>query len=103
MISAADQVRRVDMNDGKKRVYLMFSAILLVAPAAFSQSDEELLEKVHANAVKIYLEQASFTLPESFHNSGLALQTRRGSSINGPTILLGAIRTGLRRTLPQTM
>ncbi len=46
--------------------------ILFVAPTAFSQGDVELLEKVRANAVKIYVEQASFTLPESFHNSGLA-------------------------------
>ena len=46
--------------------------ILLVVPTAYSQSDEEILEKVRANAAKIYLEQASFTLPESFHNSGLA-------------------------------
>lgn len=46
--------------------------MLLVAPTAFSQSDEELLKIVRANAAKIYLEQASFTLPKSFHNSGLA-------------------------------
>ena len=46
--------------------------ILLIGPAAFSQNDEDLLEKVRANAAKIYLEQASFTLPRSFHDSGLA-------------------------------
>ena len=45
---------------------------VLVAPAAFSQSDGELLRKVRANAMKIYLEQASVTLPESFHNRALA-------------------------------
>ena len=50
----------------------MVLTTLLVAPAAFSQSDGELLEKVRANAAKMYLEQASFTLPESFHDSGLA-------------------------------
>jgi hypothetical protein len=46
--------------------------ILFVASAAYSQSDEEILEAVRANATKIYLEQASWTLPETFHNSGLA-------------------------------
>jgi hypothetical protein len=46
--------------------------ILLVAPTAYSQSDEEMLEVVRANATKIYLEQASWTLPESFRESGLA-------------------------------
>jgi len=46
--------------------------ILLVAPTAYSQSDEEILKVVRANATKIYLEQASWTLPESFHDSGLA-------------------------------
>jgi hypothetical protein len=46
--------------------------ILLVAPVAHSQSDEEILEVVRANATEIFLEQASWTLPESFHNSGLA-------------------------------
>ena len=46
--------------------------ILLVAPTAYSQSDEDILEVVRANAAKGYLEQASWTLPESFHDSGLA-------------------------------
>lgn len=46
--------------------------ILLVAPTAHSQSDEEVLEAVRANATKVFLEQASWTLPESFHESGLA-------------------------------
>ena len=55
-----------------RRIRLMLFTVLFVAPAAFSQSDEEILEKVRANAAKGYLEQASFTLPESFHNSGLA-------------------------------
>ena len=45
---------------------------MLVAPTAYSQSDKEILETVRASATKIYLEQASWTLPESFHNSGLA-------------------------------
>ncbi len=46
--------------------------MLLNSPAAYSQSDQEILETVRANGVRIYLEQASWTLPESFHNSGLA-------------------------------
>ena len=46
--------------------------ILLVATTAYSQSDEEILEVVRANAEKGYLEQASSTLPQSFLDSGLA-------------------------------
>ena len=46
--------------------------MLLVPTAVYSQSDKELLETVRASAAEIYLEQASWTLPESFHNSGLA-------------------------------
>lgn len=46
--------------------------MLLIAPMAYSQSDQEILETVRANGTRIYLEQASWTLPESFHNSGLA-------------------------------
>lgn len=46
--------------------------MLLVSLTAYSQSDEEILEAVRANVTKIALEQASWTLPDSFHNSGLA-------------------------------
>ena len=46
--------------------------ILLVGSTAHSQIDEEILEVVRANAMKIYLTQASWTLPESFRESGLA-------------------------------
>jgi hypothetical protein len=46
--------------------------MLLISPTAYSQSDQEILETVRANGTRIYLEQASWTLPESFHNSGLA-------------------------------
>ena len=38
----------------------------------YAQSDQEILERVQANATKIFLEQSSWTLPESFHKSGLA-------------------------------
>jgi hypothetical protein len=46
--------------------------MLLMSLTAYSQSDEEILETVRANGTRIFLEQASWTLPESFHNSGLA-------------------------------
>jgi len=46
--------------------------MFLISPAAYPQSDQEILETVRANGTKIFLEQASWTLPESFHNSGLA-------------------------------
>lgn len=46
--------------------------MLFIPPAVYSQSDQEILEAVRANGKSIYLEQASWTLPESFHNSGLA-------------------------------
>ena len=46
--------------------------MLLVSHTAYSQSDQEILETVRANATKIFLEQASWTIPDSFHNSGLA-------------------------------
>ena len=46
--------------------------ILTIAPIAYAQSDEEILESVRTNAARIYLEQASWTLPESFRESGLA-------------------------------
>ncbi len=39
---------------------------LVTAPTAYSQSDEDILETVRASATKIFLEQASWTLPESF-------------------------------------
>lgn len=55
-----------------KRIRQLLWPILFVATTACSQSDEEILEKIRARAAEIYLEQASFTLPESFHNSGLA-------------------------------
>lgn len=54
------------------RISLIGCILLLISPTAFSQSDQEILERVRANAVNIYLEQASWTLPESFRNSGLA-------------------------------
>jgi hypothetical protein len=46
--------------------------MLLISSVVYAQNDEEILESVRANLTKIFLEQASWTLPESFHNSGLA-------------------------------
>ena len=66
------QSSRQDVDKSMIRISLITWMILLVAPTAYSQSDEDILEKVRASATKIYLEQASWTLPESFHNSGLA-------------------------------
>ncbi len=55
-----------------KRKSLIIWLVLLAAQTAYAQSDQEILEKARANATKIYLDQASWTLPKSFHNSGLA-------------------------------
>ena len=54
------------------RISLTTWMILLVSPTAYAQSDEDILEKIRDSATRIFLEQASWTLPESFHNSGLA-------------------------------
>lgn len=54
------------------RISLVGYIMLLISPIAYSQSDKKILETVRANGTKIYLEQASWTLPESFHKSGLA-------------------------------
>ena len=62
----------MDAFDRMTRVRLIAWLFLFISPTAFSQSDEEILEKVRANAANIYLQQASFTLPKSFHDSGLA-------------------------------
>ena len=60
------------MGEVEVRSPLIFLVFILVSSTASSQSDAEILEKVRANAARIYLEQASFTLPTSFHESGLA-------------------------------
>ena len=54
------------------RTSLICCIALLISPLSYAQSDQEILEKVRSNGAKIYLEQASWTLPESFHKSGLA-------------------------------
>ena len=59
-------------NDTMIRISLISCIMLLISPTGYSQSDQEILETVRANGAKIFLEQASWTLPESFHNSGLA-------------------------------
>jgi hypothetical protein len=54
------------------RICLISSILLLIPPIVCAQSDQEILETVRANVVEIALEQASWTLPESFQKSGLA-------------------------------
>jgi len=54
------------------RISWISCVVLLISPVVHGQSDQEILETVRANGTKIYLEQASWTLPDSFHNSGLA-------------------------------
>jgi hypothetical protein len=54
------------------RISLTGCIMLLVSLTAYSQSDQEILETVRANATTIALEQAAWTLPDAFHNSGLA-------------------------------
>ena len=39
---------------------------------ALAESDEEITSRVYASAKKIFLDQATWALPESFWNSGLA-------------------------------
>ncbi len=55
-----------------KRVSLITSIMLVAAPSAFSQSDAEIVETVRTGATKVFLEQASWVLPESFLNSDLS-------------------------------
>ena len=46
--------------------------LLIYAPGAIGQGGKELLETARSTAEKVYLEQASWVLPGSFHDSGLA-------------------------------
>jgi hypothetical protein len=55
-----------------KQFSLIGCIMLLVSHTAYSQSDQEILETVRANATKIFLEQASWTVSDFFHNNGLA-------------------------------
>ena len=61
-----------EINSLMKRITVITLFMLVAATGAFAQSDEELIETVRASATKIFLDQASWTLPESFRNSGLA-------------------------------
>ena len=54
------------------RASFLFLLSLLFGPLAQAQSDEETLAEIRASATKVFLDQASWTLPESFHKSGLA-------------------------------
>ena len=51
---------------------LMCLAAVFTSSSAQAESDKEILERVRANGTAIFLRQASWTLPDSFHNSGLS-------------------------------
>lgn len=55
-----------------KRLALLNLIFFLFVSVAFAESDEEIIERARASFQKIFLEQASWALPESFWNSGLA-------------------------------
>lgn len=55
-----------------RRVFLIISIMLVASPVAFSQSDAELVGAIRANAKSVFLEQADWVLPASFHNSELS-------------------------------
>lgn len=82
VIAADDSLRIIrpkrDLReqDRMRRLALLIVCLLAVAPIVYATSGTELLAKVHARIQKIYLDQASFTLPDSFHNSGLDPETK---------------------------
>lgn len=53
------------------RKLLTSIAVLVASPDVFAQSDEQLIENLRSSAAATFLAQASWTLPDSFHNSGL--------------------------------
>jgi len=55
-----------------KRTSLITSIMLVAGPGAFAQSDDQLIETVRSSVAEVFLEQASWVLPDSFHNSDLA-------------------------------
>lgn len=55
-----------------KRVSLITLIMLAAVSLVLAQSDEQLIETVRSSAVEIFLEQASWVLPDSFHNGDLA-------------------------------
>ena len=54
------------------RASFLLSLIVLFGSLAQAQSDEQALAKIRTSAKQIFLDQASWTLPDSFHESGLA-------------------------------
>lgn len=54
-----------------RRILLIAWFVLGAIPAAFAETDQEIMDKIRASAERIFLEQASWTLPESFWKSGL--------------------------------
>lgn len=51
------------------RFWRFVPLFFLLTTAACTKSDEALLDRVRANAVEVFREQASWALPESFYNS----------------------------------
>ena len=54
------------------RSLLITSIVLFIASGAFAQSDDEVLEAFRTSLTEIFLEQAPWALPESFHKSELS-------------------------------
>ena len=54
------------------RVTLITAIVLVAAPSAFAQSDEEIIEAIRTSIAETLLEQSPDTLPQSFKESGLA-------------------------------
>lgn len=55
-----------------KRITLITSIVLVAASGVFAQNDEKTLETLRASVTKVFLEQVSWALPESFLNSDLS-------------------------------
>ena len=70
-IPAVDPAVRT-IDDTMIRISWVSCIMLLISSELRAHGDDEILKTVRTKATKIFLEQASWTLPESFHKSGLA-------------------------------
>jgi len=68
MIQSSD----TEFNSSMKRIVVTTFLTLVAASGALAQSDEELIEIVRVSTKKVFLDQMSFTVPESFQDSGLS-------------------------------
>lgn len=55
-----------------RRLSIVSLILLVYVSLASAESDEQIIERVNDSYQKIFLDQASWSLPESFWNSGLA-------------------------------